>query len=151
MITIEACVIIPIILSISVLLIWMGLYFYNRSTVANAATVAAIEGSRNANRTNDEIMEIAREKAEEMVEERLICMDEVGITVVAEYSQVTVGIKGNMSVPGFLDMAGIYDESGWGINITKNAPRLRSSEVIRTVNRIRKTVSENQAQEQATE
>lgn len=146
MVTIEACIIIPVILSISVLLMWMGLYYYNQTVIANAASVAAIEGARCANKSNDEISSISREKAEALLSERLISMDEVGISVIVEYGLVTVTIKGNMSVPGFLVMGDVYDESGWGINIAREAPRLRNAEFIRTIVNIRDTVSENQAQ-----
>lgn len=144
MITIEACVIVPIIMAVTLLLIWLSLYFYNKTTLANAASVASVFAARSAEESNEQISKIALEKAEELLDGRLIAMDDVNTKVSVDYGLVTVNITGQMQVPGVYGFGLVVSKmKAGGINIIENAPRLRCSQIIRTANRVRHSVSDN--------
>lgn len=141
MITIEACILIPIVLMISLLIIWLGFFLYNRTLFLQCAGIAAIKGSQMAEADNEEISVAVRERARELLQEKIIGMEDVEIEVTVDYSSITVGIRGNMQVPGAIFLMDIYQKNIWHLQIEQTTERLRNCTILRTIERIRKGVT----------
>ena len=138
MITVEACVLIPIVLMLSLLIIWLGFFLYNRTLFIQCAGLAAIKGSQMAEENNEEIIAAVRERAEELLERKIIGMEDIKIDVTVDYDSVTVSIKADMQVPGAIFLTDIYQNDRWHLQVEQTAERLRNCTILRTIERIRK-------------
>lgn len=146
MITIEACILIPMVLMISLLIIWLGFFLYNRTLFMECAGIAAIKGSQMAEADNEEISAAVRERAGELLQQKTIGMEDVVIEVTVDYGSVTVGIRGSMQVPGVIFLTDIYRNNRWHLQVEQTTERLRNCTILRTIERIRKrgTLSSNE-------
>lgn len=140
--TLEACVIIPIVFMIIMLLIWLGIYQYNRMVFTQVASMAAIKGSQNAEKSNDEIIKIVNSRIEELLDEKLIMMENVSSDIEVNYAQIKVHLQGEFNIPEAIYITDIYEKNMWEIAVDKSAPRIRSSMIIRTAERIRRGLEE---------
>ncbi len=134
--TIEAVIIIPICFSIIMLLIWSGIFFYDKNTLSQAASRAAICGSQKSYSENNEIADYVTECVLKITDGKLILLDEANVSVTVSSTQISVNVSGVMNIPGFLIFENIYGSSLWSIDITEYAARLKNSMVVRTANRI---------------
>lgn len=139
MITIEACILIPMILMISLLIIWLGFFLYNRTLFMECAGIAAIKGSQMAEADNEEISATVRERARELLQQKTIGMEDVVIEVIVDYGSVTVGIRGSMQVPGAIFLTDIYQNNRWNLQVEQTTERLRNCTILRTIEGIRKS------------
>ena len=135
--TIEAAVIIPIILSIVLLLIWTGFFFYDRNVLSQAASRAAVCGSQMSYLENEEIADYVSNRVSELTEGKLILLDLAETTVTVTATNICVNVTGTMNVPDFIILGNIYNGGTWNINIKEYGARLKSSMFIRTANRIK--------------
>lgn len=138
MTTIEACVIIPITLVVTMLLIWLGLFFYNKNVMSHAASRAAIMGAQHPELTNEEVSEYVICKVKEFVEGKTLFLENPTIDVIVEYTEITVRLEGEMGLPQSTRMGGIYKQRSWEIVLVEKAARQNPSMFVRTVSRARK-------------
>ena len=133
MMTIEACVIIPLSLVITFLLLWTGILLYDRAAVHYAVATAVVQGSRRAEDGNDEIRTLVQKKIAELLEHKLVLLreEEMETTVQVTYGKITASVSGRMNVPAFAKEHGI-----WEVSAQHSADRMRSSQIVRTLQRI---------------
>ena len=136
MTTVEACVIIPITFTVIMLLVWLGILFYDRNALSQAAARAAIVGSEYSYLDNDEICEIVMKKTAELTQDKLILMAEPEVDVSVDATEIRVNVRGNLHLPESVFFGNIYNKRVWSIDITEPAPRLKPSVFVRTVHRI---------------
>lgn len=137
MATIEACVIIPITLIVVMLLVWLGIFFYNKNVMSHAASRAAIMGGQHPEMESEELTEYMIAKVREMLEGKMIFMEDPSIEVSMDYSVISIKITGNMGLPGSVNMGGIYRKRAWEIALVEKAARIHPSIFVRTVSRVR--------------
>ena len=99
MMTIEACIIIPMIIFISLLLIWTGILLYNKSAVNFALAAGLDAGEENAEADNEELCTIMKLKTEELLKDRLILVKDPGIEAVTEYGRLNLKLDAFMQAP----------------------------------------------------
>lgn len=133
MVTIEACFIIPIVLMITMLIIWMGFFFYNQNVLTQSAGIAVIYGSRMAEKSNEEIVDAVRNRLTELLDGKIIGMELSEICVSVDYGEIKVEMEGSMQIPGVLFLSDIYQNHAWNLKASQSAERLRCSMVTRTI------------------
>lgn len=138
MMTIEACILIPIIIMISLLVVWLGFFLYNKTLLMECAGIAAITGSQLAEADNEELAGAAADRAGELLLQKTVAMEVRDITVSVDYDAVTVRIAGVMQIPGAIFLTDIYQQDSWEIQVEQTAERLRSCSILRTIERLRK-------------
>ena len=131
MMTIEACVIIPLSLMITFLLFWTGILLYNRTAVNYAVSTAVIQGSRMAECPNDEICEYVQKKIAELLEHKLVLMEMPQTEVTAEYGKISASLTGYVNAPVLAGFGG-----NWSVEVHRSADRMRSSQIVRTIRRV---------------
>jgi len=134
--SIEAAMIIPMIIAVIMLLIWLSIFFYNRSVLSEVASRAAICGSQNAELENTEIVDYVTDKVIELSDNKLIFLDSLSCEVTVEANQIKVNLTGSMSIPPFINLFNLYENNLFEISITESATRLKNSMFIRTVYRL---------------
>lgn len=138
MMTIEACILIPIIIMISLLVIWLGFFLYNKTLLMECAGIAAIRGSQMAEADNEALAIAAAVRAEELLSQKTVAMEIQDIIVSVDYGAVTVKITGVMRIPEAIFLLNIYQTDRWEIYVEQTAERLRSCSILRTIERVRK-------------
>lgn len=143
MMTIEACILIPIIIMISLLVVWLGFFLYNKTLLMECAGIAAIKGSQMAEADNETLAGAAAVRAEELLAQKTVAMEIQDIIVSVDYGAVTVKIRGVMQIPEAIFLLDIYQEDRWEIYVEQKAERLRSCSILRTIERIRKAQNDS--------
>lgn len=138
MMTIEACILIPIIVMISLLVIWLGFFLYNKTLLMECAGIAAIKGSQMAEADNEILAGEAAARAEELLSQKTVAMEIQDIIVSVDYGAVTVKIRGVMQIPDAIFLFNIYQNHTWEVYAEQTAERLRSCSILRTIERVRK-------------
>lgn len=142
MTTIEACIIIPITFMSLLLLIWMGFLGYDRMVLSQVVSQAAIKGSQFPDKNNEELLVIVNERLNNLLEDKLIYMDQVETNVEVRQKEITVSVKGDMKVPGALFITDIYSNDLWSIHIEKSVQRINSSKFVRTINNLHEVIED---------
>lgn len=143
MMTIEACILIPIIIMISLLVIWLGFFLYNKTLLMECAGIAAIRGSQMAEADNETLASAAAVRAQELLSQKTVAMEIQDIIISVDYGAVTVKITGVMRIPEAIFLLNIYQNDRWEIYVEQTAERLRSCSILRTMERVRKTQNNN--------
>lgn len=146
MMTIEACILIPIIIMISLLVIWLGFFLYNKTLLLECAGIAAIKGSQMAEADNETLASAAAVRAEELLAQKTVALEIQNIIVSVDYGAVTVKITGVMQIPKAIFLMDIYQDDRWEIYVEQSAERLRSCSILRTIERVRKAQNERAEQ-----
>lgn len=134
--TLEATIIIPICLILVIMLVWSGIYYYDRCVLAQAASRSAICGGQIAYHDNSEIALYCESKVQQLTNGKLLLMDNASTTVTVSATEISVNVSGSLNLPDFFGF--IYKSGNWNINITEKYARLKSSIIVRTINRLRK-------------
>ena len=137
MISIEAAVIIPITIAVTMLIIWLGIFFYIQNVMDVCSNQAAIVGSHLADLDNNEIQDITTETLNTLLADNLVMMDDVTSDISVDFGSVTVHVEGSLNIPSFFLFGDIYDTKFWSIDITNSAPRLISSMFVRTITNLK--------------
>lgn len=97
--TVELTVIAPILLIIMLLLVYMGLYLYDRTVLYADAYLAAFRAAQMTEQSNEEVYaEVGRQIADAM-EGQLIALPEVDREITVTYQGVRITYSGEVSVP----------------------------------------------------
>jgi len=131
MMTVEACVILPLALMVTFLLFWTGILLYDRAVVNYAVSAAVIRGSRMAERSNEEISGFVQKKIEELTEDKLVLMERPQMEVRVEYGKIYASLSGNLRAPILAGFCG-----NWSVEACRDADRMRVSRIVRTLQRL---------------
>ena len=133
MATIEACIIIPVCIAVTMLLIWFGLYSYDRIVCAGSVHRAVIYASSTPELDNSELADICQDKLSQELEDNLVYLKNPRIEINVDYGTITARVEGDFEVPGIFNFGGIYGRDSWYIEEEAAAPRLRHSMVVRAI------------------
>ena len=135
MMTIEAVIILPLTLMISMLIIWSGLLLYNRTAADYALSVAVIQAARQAEWENEKIASLAKDKAVELLNSRMVIMEEGCVDISVDIDSVEAAYSGRMRAPVFPTF-GDVKAFEWKVDITRKTPRLKEAMTVRTLKNI---------------
>ena len=135
MMTIEAVIILPLTLMISMMVIWSGLILYNRTAADYALSVAVIQAARQAEWENEEIVKLAKDKAAELLNSRLVIMEEGALDVRVDIDSVEAAYSGRMRAPAFPTFGDVRFFE-WKVELTRKTPRLKEAMTVRTLKNI---------------
>lgn len=135
MMTIEAVVILPVTLMISMLIIWSGLLLYNRTAADYALSVAVIQAARQAEADNEEIVKLAKDKAVELLNSRMVIMEDAAVDVKVDIDSVEAVYNGRMRAPAFPTFGDVKFFE-WKIDITRKTPRLKEAMTVRAMKKL---------------
>jgi len=110
--TLEATLIVPLVMYICVSVIYVGFYQYDRCLMRQDAYRAALLGSSIYRADNHEVYNAAYEKMATESERKYVGTDSEFSVIVQK--DVVVTVKGEVSMP-FYVLADLEEDSGWGI------------------------------------
>ena len=134
--TLEAVIIIPFCLIGTVLILWTGMLLYDRMAADYALGAATIQGARNAEAENEEILKETQKKAEELLKGRLVMAGKPTLKVSVDGLNVTAELEGSLKAPP-LPIPGKESFSfSWTFKSKKSSPRLKESMIVRSLHRL---------------
>lgn len=134
--TVEAALILPIVLLFLTTMLFMGFYSYDRCILEQSACEAALRGSSNRFSTQEEAYAETESAAQSLLTEKVFAASGLKYTVTVSQKDVTVSYECCVNVP-FLSWLSEYLENvDFSIYVTKTVPRSRPVESIRLFRRI---------------
>lgn len=97
--TVELTVIAPILLIIMLLLVYMGLYLYDRTVLYADAYLAAFRAAQMTEQSNEDVYVEAGRQIADAMEGQLIALPEVDREITVTYQGVRITYSGEVSVP----------------------------------------------------
>ncbi len=141
MMTIEACVIIPIIVFMTIMILWIGMLSYNRNAINSAVSVGLTLGASVPEKDNEEIAECVKNKTAELLTDRLVLVDNPEINVTVSYGTIKTEVTATMDSPPVPGMD-VFKAEVWDLGQQKEIKRIRCSRLIRTFNRVGKIMED---------
>lgn len=110
--TVELSILMPMICTLILLLLYLGLYLYNRTVLYGAAYLAAYRSVFKANAANEDAYLVADRELQEQMDRQLVVMNGIQTDITVTYDEVLVSYEGRMEVP-FIDEHSPFHD--WGL------------------------------------
>lgn len=129
--TVEASLILPVVMLFTVMMIFLAFYSYDRCIMEHSAYEAALRGTSSHFRTAEEAASASRSAASKLVEGKLFAIQDLGCDVSVDAGSVTVTYHCIVNMP-FVTWLGEYvSEMNMTLDISRSATRLRPARTIR--------------------
>lgn len=129
--SIEASLIMPMIILLFVFIIYFTCYLYNLCLIKQIAYVAALRGSQILNGSDAQIKEYVEEELEELLEKPLVYVSELEKSVNVSSNKVRVELSGKMNI-AFYQMQ-FVKKNQWEIYGVGSANRVDPVTFIRNI------------------
>lgn len=132
--TLEASLVMPIILGSIIFTIYLGFYLYNVCTIEQAAYIAALRGSQVTKGSLGEIKNYVEKEMEKLLGNRVLLKEQLEQKIDVSSHKVKVRIMLNMHMPFFHWVSSKVDF--WTIEVKEEANRIYPVDIIRNVRKI---------------
>ena len=127
--SVEATFIIPIAVMLIMLLIYWGFYCYEKSISIQCSYLAVLRGSNEWEMSGKELEIFVEENLKTMIDERLLYLKGIDITVEAGLAHIKAQVKGK--IENLFSKIGENSLTQWNAESLKRAYRLKPSSFIR--------------------
>jgi uncharacterized protein with FMN-binding domain len=132
--TVEAVLVMPIVILFISIMIFMSFYAYDRSMLEHSAYKAALVGASGHYDTSKEATERAKNEAALLTENKVFAVKDLTHSVTADWNSVTVTYNCVVNMP-FKPLIGEFisgfSDDYMTFSVTKTAPRLKPVRTIR--------------------
>lgn len=132
--TVEASLIVPMILGGIVFVLYMGFYLYNFATMKQTAYIAALRGSQMKKVSSEEIETYVEKQVDEMLFGQLLAKQNIKKDVKVSMGNINVKIYTDVKIPFAGDLS--FKETGWKIEAESRVNKINPIEIIRGVRKI---------------
>ena len=132
--TVEASMLIPLVLGGIIFVIYLGIYLYNVYTLGQISYIAALRGSLLKNASDEEIKSYTENQLNQLLEYQILAKEKLEIRVYTMKGKVKVHISTNMILPFAEFISKTIDF--WKIEKEAEANRLNPVDIIRNVRKI---------------
>ncbi|MFA9376866.1 MAG: TadE family protein [Lachnotalea sp.] len=139
--TIEAALLMPIIVGTTVILIYMSFFLHDRAVVYEGAIFLANKYTNEQNVTNQEIKQKLGLESEQVINERVICTKNINTQIVVTNKEISVTINGKFYFPNMYVVNTIFNKEVLDISITKKIKRENPVSFIRQCIKIEKLLN----------
>ena len=132
--TVEASMLIPLILGVIIFVIYFGIYLYNVCTLKQSSYTAALRGSQMKNASNEEIKGYTQQQLNQLVEQQILAKEKLETRIYVTGNKVKVHTSTNITMPfaGFISKAVDF----WKIENEAEASRIDPVDIIRNVRKM---------------
>ena len=140
--TVEAALLIPMVMLFTVMMIFLAFYSYDRCILEHSAYEAALRGTSNHFDTADEAKCAALAAASRLTEDKLFAIHDFSYSVSVDAGEVTVNYHCVVNMP-FVTWLGEYVSGiDLTLDISRSAKRCRQTRVIRDCRIMNKLIKE---------
>ena len=132
--TVEASLLMPLILGGIIFVIYLGIYLYDVCTLRQVSYIAVLRGSQLKDTSSEEIKNYADKQADQLMENQILAKENVQTEISVTKNKVKVNITAKITMP-FAEF--ISEEIGlWNMENEAEAYRLDPVDIIRNVRKI---------------
>ena len=132
--TIEASLIIPVIVGGIIFVLYLGIFLYNSGTIKQTAYIAALRGSQMKNMSQKEMETYVEKQIDELLFQQILAREDMKKEIDISMGKVTVKIGTDVKMP-FANLLSAKIDF-WKINGEGYANRVDPIEIIRGVRKI---------------
>lgn len=129
--TVEASLILPMVMLFTVMMIFLAFYSYDRCIMEHSAYEAALQGTSSHFKTAKEAEYAARTAAARLVEGKLFAMHDFSYDVSVDAGSVTVVYHCVVNMPFATWLSEYVSGIDMTLNISRSAKRLKAARTIR--------------------
>lgn len=129
--TVEASLILPMVMLFTVMMIFLAFYSYDRCVMEHSAYEAALRGTSSHYKTAQEAESAARIAAARLVEGKLYAMRDFGYDVSVDADSVTVAYHCVLNMPFVGWLYEYVPDMDMTLDVSRSAKRLRPARTIR--------------------
>lgn len=129
--TVEAALIMPLVIAILVPMIFLSFYSYDRCVLEQCAYAAALRGSSNRFSSAEEAKKESLEAAESLITEKLFAVKEISTTVHVSALSVSVTYKCKVNMPLGTWLKELVGEDFLSLEVEKQVLRNKTVAIIR--------------------
>lgn len=127
----EASLILPVAMLLTVMMIFLAFYSYDRCVLEHSAYEAALRGTYSHVRTSEESASLAQGAAKRLVEGKLFAMHDLRYHVVAEADKVTVSYHCVVNMPLVTWLGRYVSGTDLALDISRSAKRHHPARTVR--------------------
>ena len=132
--TVEASLIIPIVLGGIIFVMYVGCYLYNFVTMKQTAYIAALRGSQIKSADSAEIETFVEKQVDELLQGQILVKGNIKKEISVSLNNIKVKIQTDVKIP-FVKLLSFIDEK-WKISEESVVNRTEPIEIIRGVRKI---------------
>lgn len=132
--TLEASLVIPLIVGGIIFLLFLGFYLYNACVIKQAVYVAALRGSQLTNVTSDEVEAYVQQQLENLMGNQILARENMEKEISVSIGKVKVRISSHMQMPLTEWISSVTNL--WSIESKAEASRINPVDIIRNVRKI---------------
>lgn len=129
--TVEAALIMPVVMLLTVMMIFLAIYSYDRCVMEHSAYEAALQGTKSHFKTAEEAQSAACAAAERLVRGKLFAMYDFRYDVAVDAASVTVTYHCVVNMPLVTWLGEYVSGIDTALDVSKSAGRLRQTRAIR--------------------
>lgn len=129
--TVEAALILPMVMLFTTMMIFLAFYSYDRCILEHSAYEAALRGTSSHIKTAEEAYTQARMAAGRLVEEKLFAVKDFHYNISVEANAVTVSYHCIINMPFILWLGEYVSDVDMALDISRSARRYRQTRTIR--------------------
>ena len=132
--TMEASLVIPIILGGIIFILYIGFYLYNFAIINQVAYIAALRGSQMKQASSSQVKNYVEEQVDELLSHQILAREDIEKEVNVSAGKIKVKIYTSMN-PLFAKLMPLQEEN-WEISGEAQVSRVKPIEIIRGVRKI---------------
>lgn len=134
--TVEAAMVLPIVLGVIVLLIYLVLFQYNRCLMEQDMGALALKGCMSCEEDKEALLRELKGYADELYQEKYIAWEQDDVKIELSGNEVEVSQKGLLKFP-FAGWVGGNISSGWDAGITYTNQKVNPVDYLRAYRKLK--------------
>lgn len=136
--TIEAALLMPLILGTIVILIYMSFFLHDRAVICEGDIFLANKYTNEQNMSNDKIRQKLETESKQVVNSQVICTKNISTQIIVKDKEISVSSSGEFSFPNMYVAKAVFNKQNFNISITKKMKRTKPVSFIRNCRKIEK-------------
>jgi len=139
--TVEASLLMPLILGTIVILIYTSFFLHDRAVIYEGAILLANRYTNEQNLSDDRIKEKLLTESNIMIEKRVLCTRNISTDIKVTNSKIIVNCEGDFFFPDMYVAKAVFQEDGFHISTTKTMKRYDPVSFIRNCRKVQKLIN----------
>jgi hypothetical protein len=134
--TVEASLLMPVILGAIVVLIYMSFFLHDRAILYEGAAILANQYTNERNLTNDEIKQRLQARSNDVMNGNVICTKNITTEITVSRKEIKVECKGDFFFPSLYVVQAVFQGRDFHFSVTKQMKRYDPVQFIRNCRKV---------------
>lgn len=139
--TIEAALLMPLILGTIVILIFTSFFLHDRAVIYEGAISLANKYSNEQKLSNDRIKQKLEAESRQVINDKVLCTKNISTQITVSNKEIIVKSQGNFYFPNMYVAQAVFRKQNFDIEVTKKMKRLDPVSFIRNCRKVEKIIN----------